>query len=66
VTSESEARVLLQPHEINLRTDNVITAIEAALLDLLGQHMGVPVCALLGNGQAARRDEDARPPVLWR
>ena len=51
VTSEAEARVLLQPHEINLRTDNVITAIEAALLDLMGQHIGVPVCALLGNGQ---------------
>jgi glucarate dehydratase len=51
VTSDAEARVLLQPHEINLRSDNVITAIEAALLDLLGQHMGVPVCALLGNGQ---------------
>ena len=51
VTSESEARVLRQPHEINLRTDNVITAVEAALLDLLGQHLGVPVCALLGEGQ---------------
>ena len=51
VTSESEAAVLRQPHEINLRTDNVITAVEAALLDLLGQHLGVPVCALLGTGQ---------------
>ena len=51
VTSDAEARVLLQPHEINLRTDNVLTAVEAALLDLLGQHLGVPVCALLGNGQ---------------
>jgi glucarate dehydratase len=51
VTSDAEARVLLQLHEINLRSDNVITAIEAALLDLLGQHIGVPVCALLGNGQ---------------
>lgn len=51
VTSESEARVLQQPHEINLRADNVITAIEAALLDLLGQYLGVPVCALLGDGQ---------------
>ncbi len=51
VTSDAEARVLLQPHEINLRSDNVVTAIEAPLLDLLGQHMGVPVCALLGNGQ---------------
>ena len=31
VTSASEAAVLRQPHEINLRLDNVITAIEAAL-----------------------------------
>jgi glucarate dehydratase len=51
VTTAAEAAVLRQPHEINLRTDNVITAVEAALLDLLGQHMGVPVCALLGTGQ---------------
>ena len=51
VTSASEAAVLKQPHEINLRMDNVITAIEAALLDLLGQHLNVPVAALLGNGQ---------------
>lgn len=51
VTSESEARVLKQPHEINLRLDNVITAVEAALLDLLGQHLGVPVAELLGSGQ---------------
>ncbi|HIH2753158.1 TPA: glucarate dehydratase, partial [Burkholderia lata] len=32
VTSAGEAAVLRQPHEINLRLDNVITAIEAALL----------------------------------
>lgn len=51
VTSAAEAAVLKQPHEINLRTDNVITAIEAALLDLLGQFLGVPVAALLGAGQ---------------
>jgi glucarate dehydratase len=51
VSSEAEARVLLQPHEINLRLENVVTAIEAALLDLLGQHLGVPVCELLGAGQ---------------
>jgi glucarate dehydratase len=51
VTTAAEAAVLRQPHEINLRTDNVITAVEAALLDLLGQHLGVPVCALLGTGQ---------------
>jgi len=51
VTSASEAAVLKQPHEINLRTDNVITAIEAPLLDLLGQFLGVPLAALLGSGQ---------------
>jgi len=51
VASEAEARVLAQPHEINLRMDNVITAVEAALLDLLGQHLGVPVCELLGAGK---------------
>jgi glucarate dehydratase len=28
-----------------------VTALEAALLDLLGQHLGVPVAALLGEGQ---------------
>ena len=51
VTSAAEAAVLKQPHEINLRMDNVITGIEAALLDLLGQFLNVPVAALLGNGQ---------------
>src|SRR5215217_1613918 len=51
VTSAAEAAVLKQPHEINLRLENVVTAIEAALLDLLGQHLGVPVCELLGSGQ---------------
>ncbi|SFU37629.1 enolase C-terminal domain-like protein [Pseudoduganella namucuonensis] len=51
VTSAAEAEVLKQPHEINLRLENVVTAVEAALLDLLGQHLGVPVCELLGAGQ---------------
>ncbi|WP_226944572.1 glucarate dehydratase family protein [Pseudomonas sp. FME51] len=51
VTSKSEERLLKQPHEINLRLDNVITAVEAALLDLLGQHLDVPVAELLGSGQ---------------
>ena len=51
VGSAAEAAVLAQPHEINLRIDNVITAVESALLDLLGQHLGVPLCALLGGGQ---------------
>jgi glucarate dehydratase len=51
VTSSAEEAVLKQPHEINLRLENVITAVEAALLDLLGQHLGMPVCELLGAGQ---------------
>jgi len=51
VTSAAEAAILRQPHEINLRADNVITGVEAALLDLLGQFLGVPVAALLGSGQ---------------
>jgi glucarate dehydratase len=51
VTSSAEAAVMKQPHEINLRLENVVTAVEAALLDLLGQHLGVPLCELLGEGQ---------------
>ncbi|MDP2792338.1 MAG: enolase C-terminal domain-like protein [Rectinemataceae bacterium] len=51
VTNAAEAEVLKQPHEINLRADNVLTAIEAALLDLSGQFLGLPVAALLGEGQ---------------
>jgi glucarate dehydratase len=51
VTSDAEAAILRQPHEINLRAGNVITAVEAALLDLLGQLLDVPVAALLGGGQ---------------
>jgi glucarate dehydratase len=36
----------------DLRTTiHAVTAIESALLDLLGQHLDVPVCALLGEGQ---------------
>ena len=30
---------------------HAVTAVESALLDLLGQHLDVPVCALLGEGQ---------------
>ena len=30
---------------------HAVTAVETALLDLLGQFLGVPVCALLGEGQ---------------
>ncbi|MEY2598296.1 MAG: glucarate dehydratase, partial [Verrucomicrobiota bacterium] len=32
-------------------TIHALTALESALLDLLGQHLGVPVAALLGEGQ---------------
>ncbi|BAH52051.1 glucarate dehydratase [Rhodococcus opacus] len=30
---------------------HAVTAVESALLDVLGQHLGVPVAALLGDGQ---------------
>ncbi len=59
--STAEALVLSQPHEINLRIENVITAVEAALLDLLGKHLGVPVCALIGRG----RQRDAVPVLAY-
>lgn len=36
-------------------TIHAVTGLEAALLDLLGQHLDVPVAALLGQGQ--QRDE---------
>jgi glucarate dehydratase len=36
----------------DLRTTiHAVTAVESALLDLLGQHLGVPVATLLGEGQ---------------
>jgi len=34
---------------------HALTAAESAMLDLLGQHLGVPVCALLGEGQQRER-----------
>ncbi|GCB06519.1 enolase C-terminal domain-like protein [Ralstonia sp. SET104] len=61
VSSASEAAVLRQPHEINLRMDNVITAVEAALLDLLGQFLEVPVAELLGAGQ----QRDSAPMLAY-
>jgi glucarate dehydratase len=36
---------------------HAVTALEAALLDLLGQHLGVSVAALLGEGQQRDRVE---------
>jgi glucarate dehydratase len=42
----------------DLRTTiHAVTAIESALLDLLGQYLGVPVAALLGEGQQRKRVE---------
>jgi len=36
----------------DLRTTvHVVAALECAVLDVLGQHLGVPLCALLGEGQ---------------
>ncbi|MFC7515850.1 glucarate dehydratase [Herbaspirillum sp. GCM10030257] len=40
----------LQTFDLRI-TIHVVTALEAALLDLLGKHLGVPVAALLGEGQ---------------
>jgi glucarate dehydratase len=40
-------------------TVHAVTALESALLDLLGQHLGVPVAELLGEGQ-----QRATVPVL--
>ena len=34
---------------------HAVTAVEAALLDLLGQFLAVPVCALLGEGQQVQQ-----------
>ncbi len=40
----------------DLRTAiHAVTAVESAMLDLLGQFLNVPICALLGDGQ--QRDE---------
>src|SRR5205814_5861966 len=44
----------LQTFDLRI-TIHSVTALEAALLDLLGQHLGVPVAQLLGEGQ--QRDE---------
>jgi len=44
----------LQTFDLRI-TVHVQAALECALLDLLGQHLDVPVCALLGEGQ--QRDQ---------
>ena len=40
----------LQTFDLRI-TVHAVTAMESALLDLLGQHLGVPMAALLGEGQ---------------
>ena len=40
----------LQTFDLRI-TIHAVTALESALLDLLGQHLEVPVAALLGEGQ---------------
>ncbi len=51
----------------DLRTTiHAVTAVESAMLDLLGQFMGVPVAALLGEGQQRDGGRDAGLPVLRR
>ena len=51
----------------DLRTTiHAVTAIEAALLDLLGQYLGVPVAALLGEGQQRDAVRNARLSLLRR
>ncbi|MDH0864579.1 enolase C-terminal domain-like protein [Mitsuaria sp. GD03876] len=48
----------------DLRTTiHVLTAVECALLDLLGQHLEVPVCELLGEGR--QRDSVAMLGYLF-
>jgi glucarate dehydratase len=46
----------LQTFDLRI-TIHAVTAIESALLDLLGKFLGVPVCALLGEGQQREQVE---------
>jgi glucarate dehydratase len=46
----------LQTFDLRI-TIHAVTAIESALLDLLGKYLGVPVCALLGEGQQREQVE---------
>lgn len=46
----------LQTYDLRI-TIHALTAIETALLDLTGQFLGVPVSALLGNGQQRKKVE---------
>ena len=47
-------------------TIHAVTAIESALLDLLGQHLSLPVAALLGEGQQRTSSRNARLSFLRR
>ena len=50
----------------DLRTTiHAVTAIESALLDLLGQHLNVPVAALLGEGQQTMRSRCWATCFTW-
>ncbi len=44
----------LQTFDLRI-TIHAVTAVESALLDLLGQHLNVPLAALLGEGQQRER-----------
>ena len=41
--------------QIFKKVTNVLTGVETPLLDILGKHLGVPVAALLGDGQVRDR-----------
>jgi len=47
-------------------TIHAVAALECALLDLMGQFLGVPMAALLGDGQQRERGRDAGLSVLCR
>ena len=46
----------LQTYDLRT-TIHAVTAVESAMLDLLGQHLGLPVCELLGEGRQRDRVE---------
>ena len=55
----------LQTFDLRI-TVHVQAALECALLDLLGQHLDVPVAALLGEGQQRDAGGDAGLSLLYR
>lgn len=54
----------LQTFDLRI-TIHAVTALEAALLDLLGQFLGVPVAALLGTGQQRKAVEMLGICFMW-